>query len=83
MRKFRQSLLELRRDPELAGKLFARKDRVYAAIVPGFDARAPGTPGAVYFAIGPDKQLDAWSEFLRASAGGARLHKLYARDFWM
>lgn len=83
VRKFRQSLLELRRDPQLAGKLFARKDRVYAAIVPGFDAKAPGTPGAVYFAIGPDKQLDAWSEFLRASAGGARLHKLYARDFWM
>ncbi len=83
VRRFRQSLLELRRDPKIADKLFARKDAIYATIVPGYDAKAAGQPGAVYFAIGPDKQLDAWSEFLRVSAGGARLHKLYGRDFWM
>ena len=83
VRRFRESLLELRRDPNLAAKLFERKDRVYAAIVPGYDAKARGSPGAVYFAIGPDKQLDAWNEFLRGAAGGARLYKLYGRDFWM
>jgi hypothetical protein len=40
-------------------------------------------PGTISFAIGPDKQLDAWNEYLRTAAGGARLYKLYPRDFWM
>jgi hypothetical protein len=34
--------------------------------------------------IGPEKQLLAWEEYLRAVEGaGAKLHRLYPRDFWM
>ena len=83
VRRFRQSLLTLRKDRNLAKKMFERRDRVYAAIVPGFDAKARPVPGTISFAIGPDKQLDAWNAYLASSNGGARLYKLYARDFWM
>ena len=83
VRRFRQSLLELRKDPDLAKKMFERRDRVHAAIVPGFDPKARPVPDAISFAIGPDKQLDAWNAYLQSSAGGAKLYKLYARDFWM
>ncbi|HUP96593.1 MAG TPA: hypothetical protein VM073_01560 [Usitatibacter sp.] len=83
VRRFRRSLLELRKDRNLARKMFERRDRVHGAIVPGFDPHARPVPGTISFAIGPDKQLDAWNEYLRSAAGGARLYKLYPRDFWM
>ncbi|HEX8254480.1 MAG TPA: hypothetical protein VF846_15150 [Thermoanaerobaculia bacterium] len=78
VRKFRESILELRKDPALADKLFARKDAVHAQILPRYAEQAPNVPGAIYFAIGPDKQLDAWESYL-----GTTLYRLYPRDFWM
>ena len=60
VRKFRQSILTLRKDPNLGNILFDRKDRVYSAVLPGYDGASwnPAADG-VYFVIGPDKQLDA------------------------
>jgi hypothetical protein len=40
-------------------------------------------PGALYFTIGPDKQLDAFDAYLSEAEGDAKLYKLYPRDFWM
>ena len=77
VRKFRESILELRNDPQLGDKLFDRKDAVYAKMLPGYDPRAPHVPDAIYFTIGPDKQLDAWEAYL-----GTKLFRLYPRDFW-
>jgi hypothetical protein len=38
----------------------------------------------VYFAIGPDRQLDAWERYLAQTEGDeARLWRLYPRDFWI
>ena len=37
VRKFRQSILTLRKDPNLGNMLFDRKDRVYSAVLPGYD----------------------------------------------
>ncbi len=83
VRKFRQSILELRRDRELATKLFARKDAVHGMMLPGYGA-PQNVAGAIYFTIGPDKQLDAWEGFLKNSEGAeTRLVRLYPRDFWM
>ena len=36
VRKFRASVLELRKDPELGNKLFDRKDNVYGRMLPGY-----------------------------------------------
>lgn len=87
VRRLRQSMLELRRDPQLMDKLFARKDRVHARLLPGYDAQGLDSAGGSYFVIGPDRQLDAWEQYLQStgSAGAQpqRLQRLYARDFWM
>ena len=83
VRRFRQSLLDLRRDPQLMDKLVARKDRVHARLLPGYDARGFEGASGGSLVIGPDRQLDAWAQYLQESAGGARLQRLYARDFWM
>lgn len=82
VRRFRASILELRKDPELGAKLFARKDAVYARMLPGY---AKGTPaGSVNFAIGPEKQLSAWERYLTETEGAeAKFVRLYPRDFWI
>jgi hypothetical protein len=36
VRRFRQSILNLRKDPKLVDKLFERKDRVYSRLIPGY-----------------------------------------------
>lgn len=82
VRAFRQSILDLRRDPNLGNRLFDRKDAVYGRFLPGYNVPAADVPGGICFVIGPDKQLDAWAEYVR-TADGATLYKLYGRDFWM
>ncbi|HKO56493.1 MAG TPA: hypothetical protein VJ276_11490 [Thermoanaerobaculia bacterium] len=85
VRKFRQSILELRKDPNLGAKLFDRKDAVYARFIPGYDpaVKASSIPGGVFMVIGPDRQLDLYAEYLRTSDPEAKLYKLYPRDFWL
>jgi Zn-dependent M16 (insulinase) family peptidase len=83
VRKFHEAVLELRKDPTLGDQLFDRKDRVYAQVVPGY---APGieVPGSIYFAIGPDRQLDLLDQYLKTTEGSETVvHKLYPRDFWL
>jgi Zn-dependent M16 (insulinase) family peptidase len=85
VRKFRQSILELRKDPNLGAKLFDRKDAVYARFIPGYDpaVKASSIPGGVFMVIGPDRQLDLYAEYLKTGDPEARLYKLYPRDFWL
>ena len=85
VRKFRDSILALRKDPTLGEVLFDRKDAVYGRMLPGYNVRGAEVPGAIYFAIGPDKQLDAWETYLKNAEGAetTKLHRLYPRDFWM
>jgi Zn-dependent M16 (insulinase) family peptidase len=84
VRKFRASILELRKDPNLGNTLFDRKDAVYGRMLPGYNVKGKDVAGAVYFTIGPDKQLDAWEAYVKNAEGAdTKLHKLYARDFWM
>lgn len=84
VRKFREGILALRKDPKLIDKLFERKDAVYARFIPGYDPKVAGVPDASFMAIGPDKQLDAWEQYLQSTVGhNAKLYRLYGRDFWM
>ncbi|HYI09945.1 MAG TPA: hypothetical protein VEK57_12875 [Thermoanaerobaculia bacterium] len=84
IRKFRESILNLRADPELGNKLFDRKDTVYGRLLPGYNVKAKDVPGAIYFTIGPDKQLDAWEAYVKNAEGAdTRLYRLYPRDFWL
>lgn len=84
VRRFRQSILHLRRDPNLGNLLFDRKDRVYGRMLPGYNVKGSEVPEGVYFVIGPDKQLDAWQRYLQQVEGPeSKFRKLYARDFWL
>jgi hypothetical protein len=45
---------------------------------------AKDVPGGVYFAIGPEKQLDAYEQYLKKAEGPeTKLYRLYPRDFWL
>jgi hypothetical protein len=83
VRRFRRALLAVRTVPRLADSLFARMGPVYAAVLPGYAKEHPALDDAVYMVIGSDRQLTAWDEYLKTEVGGARLHRLYPRDFWL
>jgi Zn-dependent M16 (insulinase) family peptidase len=82
VRKFRESLLALRREPTLADELFKRMDAVYAKILPGYGAAPKPGSGSVYFMIGSDKQFKAMDADVQARED-QHVYKLYPRDFWL
>lgn len=83
VRRFRSAMLELRRDPKLIDELYRRKDRVHARLLPGY-ATGGLDPAGSFMVIGPERQLDAWDQYLQTTAApGSRLERLYGRDFWM
>ena len=84
VRRFRQSILDLRKDPKLVDKLYERKDRVYERLLPGYGMKSGNVADGAFMVIGPDRQLDAWERYLKASEGAeTKLYRLYGRDFWM
>lgn len=84
VRKFRQSLLELRRMPNLSDELFKRMGLVYARILPGYSTKAGSVQGGVFYVIGPEKQLMAYEQYLKTVEGpDARVVRIYPRDYWI
>ncbi|HUH03536.1 MAG TPA: hypothetical protein VML75_16175, partial [Kofleriaceae bacterium] len=86
VRGFREALVALRKErgAELGKELHARLPAVYGRVLPGYGPASRNVEGATYFAIGPDKQLDAYARYLEAVEGAdATLHRLYPRDFWV
>jgi Zn-dependent M16 (insulinase) family peptidase len=82
--RFHQAVLDLRKAPNLAEELFQRMNGLYARVLPGMGVKAKDVAGGTYFAIGPEKQLAAYEEYLKHSEGAeARVHRLYPRDFWL
>jgi hypothetical protein len=82
--RFHRAILDLRRRPDLTQELFRRMPRVYARVLPGMGMPAKDITGAVNFVIGPEKQLEAYEQYLQKAEGaGTRLFRLYPRDFWI
>jgi Zn-dependent M16 (insulinase) family peptidase len=82
VKAFRTRVLEVAKQPDLAAKLFARMKTTYGRVLPGYGDKPD--PSATYFVIGPEKQLAAWEDYLRATYGTqTKLHRLYPRDFWL
>jgi Zn-dependent M16 (insulinase) family peptidase len=82
--RFRTSILKLRADPKLADELYDRMAKVYATVLPGYSTKGREVPGAIYFVIGPERQLDLYEAYLKSVEGAdGRLYRLYPRDFWM
>ncbi len=81
VRAFRTRVLDAAKRPDLANELFGRMEAVYGKVLPGY-----GKPdaGAVYFVIGPEKQMAAYQDYLKSAVGkDATLYRLYPRDFWI
>ena len=57
---------------------------VYARILPGLGAKVSGVEGGVYYVIGPEKQLNAYEQYLKTVEGpDVRLVRIYPRDYWI
>ena len=81
VRTFRTRVLESAKRPDLAQQLFGRMEAVYGKVLPGYGKL---DPNGVYFVIGPEKQMAAYQDYLRAAVGkDATLHRIYPRDFWI
>ena len=84
VRRFRQALLDLRKQPALMKEIYQRVDAVYGSVFPGYGPATQLPEGANYFVIGPEKQLSLYEDYLKSAVGaGERLHRLYPRDFWI
>jgi hypothetical protein len=82
--RFHRAILDLRQRPDLAAELARRMPKVYERILPGMGIPAKDVPGGVYFVIGPEKQLDAYEQYLKKAEGPqTKLFRLYPRDFWL
>jgi len=84
IRGFRKRILAMRNEPNLAARIRARIEPVCSAVLPGWGASTTSVQGGTYFAIGPDAQLDLFSEFVRHAEGpDAEVVRLYPSDFWI
>ena len=84
VRRFRSSILQLRKDPNLTSALFGRMNTVYGKVLPGMNVKARDVKSGVYFVIGPEQQISAWETYLKRSDDpGDTVFRLYPRDFWM
>jgi hypothetical protein len=82
VRRFREAILALRREPGVADQVLGRVDKVYGRLLPGYGPKAKETPGAVYFIIGNDKQFRAMDADVQARED-EHVYKLYPRDYWL
>jgi hypothetical protein len=82
VKHFRQSILALRNDPDLAQEMFKRVDQVYGRIVPGYGTKAKDVPGASYFLIGNEKQFKSLDGDVQTRED-EHVYKLYPRDYWL
>ncbi len=82
VRTFREAMLKLRAEPGIADQIFARVDKVYGKIMPGYGPKAKETPGAVYYIIGNDKQFRAMDTDVEVRED-EHVYKLYPRDYWL
>lgn len=78
VRAFRERILALRRHPRLNEELYARIDRLYGRLLPGYQPPGPASTEETFFVIGPEKQILAWEDYL-----GQPVARLYPRDYWI
>jgi len=82
VRAFRTKVLDAAKQPELHKTLFARMEAVYGKVLPGYGKQVD--PNALYFVIGPEKQMAAYQDYLHTAVGKTTtLYRIYPRDFWI
>ncbi|MFQ5606858.1 MAG: hypothetical protein ACE5GA_02840 [Candidatus Zixiibacteriota bacterium] len=82
---FRKAILDLKAEGKLYDKLHERMEATYGEVLPGYGpsgAEAAQKSNAIYFVIGPEKQLESWESYLASVEPDAKLQRLYPRDYW-
>jgi hypothetical protein len=85
VKRFRQAILKLRKEPGVINEIYKYKDIAYEKILPGYGIAGKDVAGASYFVIGDEKQMIAYENYLKTTSNGpnAKLFRFYPRDFWL
>ena len=83
VRRFRENILALRDSRDLYAELHNRMEYTYGEVLPGYGPPAEASQDALYFVIGPEKQMASYEEYLRSVEGDVTLYRIYPRDFWI
>ena len=83
VRGFRREVLELSKDDGIYDKLRERMIATYGEVLPGLGSRGGTSNGAIYYVIGPEKQLANYEDYLDSVEGDVTLYRIYPRDYWL
>jgi Zn-dependent M16 (insulinase) family peptidase len=85
VKRFRQAILKLRKEPGVINEIYKYKDIAYEKILPGYGIAGKNVAGASYFVIGDEKQMIAYENYLKTTSNGpnTKLFRFYPRDFWV
>ena len=86
VREFRQGILDLRKQPDFYDRVQGRMEAVYGLLLPDYGPtglESVNMSNAVNFVVGPEKQFESYERYLQSVEPGARLYRLYPRDYWM
>jgi len=86
VRSFRTGIMKLRSKPGLYDELHKRMVSTYGEVLPAYGPSCKESvekSDAIYFVIGPEKQLSTYEEYLKSVEGDVTLERIYPRDFWI
>lgn len=84
VRQFFSGVLALRDSRDLYGELNRRMEYTYGKVLPGYGPSGADVSDALYFVIGPEKQMQSYEQYLKSAEGDdVTLYRIYPRDFWL
>jgi hypothetical protein len=83
VRQFFDGVLALRDSRDLYSDLHRRMEFTYGKVLPGFGPSGEDVSDALYFVIGPEKQMQSYEQYLKSAEGDVTLYRIYPRDFWL
>ncbi len=84
VRRFRERLLEIRKEADLLDKVKAHLLSENGKVIPGLGVKGKDVKDAVYMSIGDSKQLDQLEDYLKELEDpDCKISRLWARDFWI
>lgn len=83
VRRFREAVLAIRDSENFYDKLHELMDDTYGEVLPGLGPKVKTCESAIHYAIGPEKQLKSYEEYIRSVEGDVSLYRIYPRDYWL
>jgi len=86
VKSFRAGIMKLRSKPGLYDELHKRMVSTYGEVLPAYGPSCKESAeksNAIYFVIGPEKQLSTYEEYLKSVEGNVTLERIYPRDYWI